>query len=141
MKYLRLLFLSLVLISCKKVEFEKISSSFWNPKLALPIAYGTFTISDILNQADSIDKYIDPDKRPLLQLKLSESINGFTIADAVKIPDFNSLPEQSVYSFSKLSTNDLNKGDFRLLETDNDLVLPVNTKIKLIVSSADVIHC
>jgi hypothetical protein len=108
MKYLRLLFLSLVLISCKKVEFEKISSSFWNPKLALPIAYGTFTISDILNQADSIDKYIDPDKRPLLQLKLSESINGFTIADAVKIPDFNSLPEQSVYSFSKLSTNDLN---------------------------------
>ena len=40
-----------------------------------------------------------------------------------------------------ISTNDLNKGDFRLLETDNDLVLPVNTKIKLIVSSADVIHC
>ena len=107
MKYLRLLFLSLVLFSCKKVEFDKISSSFWNPKLALPIAYGTFTISDILNQADSIDKYIDPAKRPLLQLKLNESINGFTIADAVKIPDFNSLPEQSIYSFDKLNSSDL----------------------------------
>ncbi len=71
MKIFKLLILSLVLISCKKVEFNKISSSFWNPKLALPIAYGTFTISDILNQADSIDKYIDPAKRPLLQLKLN----------------------------------------------------------------------
>nr|BAR90902.1 cytochrome c oxidase subunit II [Hydra vulgaris]BAR90906.1 cytochrome c oxidase subunit II [Hydra vulgaris] len=40
-----------------------------------------------------------------------------------------------------IPTADLNQGDFRLLETDNDLVLPVNTKIKLIVSSADVIHC
>ena len=40
-----------------------------------------------------------------------------------------------------ISTLDLNNGDFRLLETDNDLVLPVNTDIKLIVSSADVIHC
>jgi hypothetical protein len=108
MNFLRLFFLSLVLFSCKKVEFDKISSSFWNPKLALPIAYGTFTISDILNQADSIDKYIDPAKRPLLLLKLNESINGFSVADAVKLPDFNSLPEQSVYSFSKLSTNDLN---------------------------------
>jgi cytochrome c oxidase subunit 2 len=40
-----------------------------------------------------------------------------------------------------IPTNDLNNGDFRLLETDNDLIVPVNTKIKFIVSSADVIHC
>jgi cytochrome c oxidase subunit 2 len=40
-----------------------------------------------------------------------------------------------------IPTIDLNVGDFRLLETDNDLILPVNTEIKLIVSSADVIHC
>ena len=39
------------------------------------------------------------------------------------------------------STSDLNNDDFRLLETDNDLSLPVNTDIKLIVSSADVIDC
>ena len=107
MKYLSLLLLSLVLFSCKKVDFDKISSTFWNPKLALPIAYGSFTISDILNQADSIDKYIDPAKRPLLQLKFNESINGFSISDAVKIPDFNSLPEQSIYSFDKLKSSDL----------------------------------
>ena len=42
---------------------------------------------------------------------------------------------------------DLNHGSFRLLKTDNDLVLSVNTEIRLIVSSADIIffveqlHC
>ena len=36
---------------------------------------------------------------------------------------------------------DLNNGSFRLLKTDNDLFLPVNTEMRLIVSSADVIHC
>ena len=35
---------------------------------------------------------------------------------------------------------DLNNGSFRLLKTD-DLVLPVNTEMRLIVSSADIIHC
>ena len=34
---------------------------------------------------------------------------------------------------------DLNNGSFRLLKTD--LILPVNTEMRLIVSSADVIHC
>ena len=36
---------------------------------------------------------------------------------------------------------DLNNGSFRLLKTDNDLVLLVNTEIRLIVSSADIIPC
>ena len=36
---------------------------------------------------------------------------------------------------------DLKNGSFRLLKTDNDLVLSVNTEIRLIESSADVIHC
>ena len=36
---------------------------------------------------------------------------------------------------------DLNNVSFRLLKTDNDLVLPVNTEMRLIVSSADIIHC
>ena len=36
---------------------------------------------------------------------------------------------------------DLNNGSFRLLKTDNDLVLPINTEMRLIVSSADIIHC
>jgi hypothetical protein len=107
MNYLRLLLLTIILFSCKKVEFDKISSNFYSPKLALPIAYGDFKISDILKQADSIDKYIDPNSRPLLQLKINQDVKGFSIADAVKLPDFNTLPEQSIYSFDKLKTTDL----------------------------------
>jgi len=36
--------------------------------------------------------------------------------------------------------NTLKLGDFRLLETDNNVVLPFNTNIMLIISSRDVIH-
>lgn len=36
--------------------------------------------------------------------------------------------------------NDLELGDFRLLKVDNPLVLPVNTHIRILTSSTDVIH-
>nr|YP_010509211.1 cytochrome c oxidase subunit II [Dermacentor albipictus]UXG58672.1 cytochrome c oxidase subunit 2 [Dermacentor albipictus] len=39
-----------------------------------------------------------------------------------------------------LSESDMKKASFRLLETDNNLVIPVNTNIKFLISSADVIH-
>lgn len=38
-------------------------------------------------------------------------------------------------------SSDLNRGDLRLLEVDNKLVLPVNSQVRVIVSGADVIHC
>nr|AHA47371.1 cytochrome c oxidase subunit II [Idiosepius hallami] len=37
-------------------------------------------------------------------------------------------------------TNELNLGEFRLLETDHHLILPMKTNSRIIVSSADVIH-
>lgn len=37
-------------------------------------------------------------------------------------------------------TSDLNKGDFRLLEVDNRLVLPINTHVRVLVTGADVLH-
>nr|QXJ42182.1 cytochrome c oxidase subunit II [Rossia sp. GS-2021] len=39
-----------------------------------------------------------------------------------------------------IPTNELNLGEFRLLETDHHLILPMKTNIRIIVSSADVIH-
>ena len=101
MKYLLLTCLSIALFSCKKVDLSTMSSSFWSPKLAVPIAYGSFTINDILMQADSIDKYLGVTDERLIQLKVSQSINGFNLSEVVKLPDFNTLPEQSIYSFSK----------------------------------------
>jgi len=37
-------------------------------------------------------------------------------------------------------TSDLNKGDFRLLEVDNRLVVPINTHVRVLVTGADVLH-
>ncbi len=39
-----------------------------------------------------------------------------------------------------LDNDSLEEGDIRLLEVDNALVLPVNTSIRLLVTSNDVIH-
>ena len=37
--------------------------------------------------------------------------------------------------------SDLQQGQLRLLEVDNRLVLPVNTHIRVVVTSTDVLHC
>lgn len=39
-----------------------------------------------------------------------------------------------------VSTDNLVKGSFRLLEVDNRVVLPVNTHIRLLITAADVLH-
>jgi len=39
-----------------------------------------------------------------------------------------------------LSTDELEKGQLRLLEVDNRILVPVDTTIRVIVTSADVIH-
>lgn len=37
-------------------------------------------------------------------------------------------------------TNELQPGDFRLLEVDNKVVVPVDTQVRVIVTAADVLH-
>lgn len=56
--------------------------------------------------------------------------------------DYNIKNSDSL-SFDSYMVNslDLEKGDFRLLEVDNKIVLPVGARIRIIVSSGDVIHC
>lgn len=39
-----------------------------------------------------------------------------------------------------IPTNDLEEGQFRLLEVDNRVVLPIGVEIRILVTSADVIH-
>nr|QJS34459.1 cytochrome c oxidase subunit II [Bathypathes sp. n. 2 NB-2020]QJS34472.1 cytochrome c oxidase subunit II [Bathypathes sp. n. 3 NB-2020]QJS34485.1 cytochrome c oxidase subunit II [Bathypathes sp. 1 NB-2020]QJS34619.1 cytochrome c oxidase subunit II [Stauropathes arctica]QJS34632.1 cytochrome c oxidase subunit II [Stauropathes cf. punctata NB-2020]WRM53902.1 cytochrome c oxidase subunit II [Bathypathes sp. 1 YY-2024]WRM53915.1 cytochrome c oxidase subunit II [Bathypathes sp. 2 YY-2024] len=39
-----------------------------------------------------------------------------------------------------IPTSDLNSGDFRLLEVDNRLVVPINTHVRILVTGADVLH-
>nr|YP_010318373.1 cytochrome c oxidase subunit II [Amalda mucronata]ULC82866.1 cytochrome c oxidase subunit II [Amalda mucronata] len=51
--------------------------------------------------------------------------------------DFSSIEFDSYM----IPTNELEPGDFRLLEVDHRMVLPTQTDIRVLVTSADVIHC
>jgi hypothetical protein len=140
MKFIPLILLSFIVFSCKKLELNTISTSFWNPKLAVPIAYGSFTINDILKQADSIDKYLDVSKRPMLQLSTSQSIKGFSLLNAVKIPSFESLPTQTIYSFDKMTTanidliNSIAKSNANKRINFGSILLGIDPKTKLDLS-------
>ena len=39
-----------------------------------------------------------------------------------------------------IPTDELKEGEIRLLEVDNKVILPINTPIRVLVTSADVIH-
>lgn len=53
--------------------------------------------------------------------------------------EYSEFPNISFDSYI-VPSNDLNPGDFRLLEVDNRLVLPIKAEIRVLVSSIDVIH-
>jgi len=51
-------------------------------------------------------------------------------------------PDQGNISFNSymIPDDEIKEGQFRLLETDNRVIVPVNTNVRLLVTSADVIH-
>jgi len=51
-------------------------------------------------------------------------------------------PDDGNFTFDAImvATEDLKEGQNRLLETDNYVVLPVDTKIRLLITAADVLH-
>lgn len=53
--------------------------------------------------------------------------------------DLRDFPKVDFDSYIK-ATEDLNFGDFRLLETDNHCILPIEIPIRFVINSADVIH-
>jgi len=50
-------------------------------------------------------------------------------------------PAQISFDSYMVPEGDLVQGDFRLLEVDNSLVVPVDTHVRVIVTAADVLHC
>jgi cytochrome c oxidase subunit 2 len=55
--------------------------------------------------------------------------------------EFPNFPHEIEFDSYMVPTSDLNNGEFRLLEVDNKLLIPVNVNVRLIISSTDVIHC
>jgi cytochrome c oxidase subunit 2 len=102
---------------------------FWTivPALILlSIAYPSF------NLLYSLDDLSDP----LLTVK----IVGHQWYWSYEFLDLDFLEEREFDAYM-VPTDDLTLGEFRLLTTDNYLTLPKSAPIKLLVTSADVLHC
>jgi cytochrome c oxidase subunit 2 len=82
----------------------------------------------------SLDELIDP--------SITLKIIGHQWYWSYEYSDYATLPGGETLNFDSymLSTNDLVKGSFRLLEVDNRVVLPIKTHIRLLVTAADVLH-
>jgi len=61
----------------------------------------------------------------------SYEYNGFNVSESDNV----------AFDSYMLNSSDLAEGQFRLLEVDNRLYLPIKTHIRLLITSADVLHC
>lgn len=58
-----------------------------------------------------------------------------------EISDYSSHEQDITFDSYMVANNDLKVGELRLMEVDNRLIIPIGTRVRLIVSSGDVIHC
>ena len=75
---------------------------------------------------------IDESNEPMLTLKAI----GHQWYWSYEYSDFSHISYDSFI----LPTKSISNGEFRLLEVDNRLVVPINTEIRLLVTASDVIH-
>jgi cytochrome c oxidase subunit 2 len=81
----------------------------------------------------SVDEIVDP--------SVTVKIVGHQWYWSYEYSDYTNEEGSSInFDSYMLPENDLSLGDFRLLEVDNRICLPVDTHIRLIVTSADVLH-
>jgi cytochrome c oxidase subunit 2 len=82
----------------------------------------------------SLDELIDP----VLTLK----VIGSQWFWSYEYSDFSTSDWGDSFGFDSymVSTDDLVKGSFRLLEVDNRVLLPINTHIRVLVTATDVLH-
>ena len=82
----------------------------------------------------SMDEMIDP--------ALTLKVIGHQWYWSYEYSDYSLLDGGESLNFDSymLPTEDLTKGNLRLLEVDNRIILPINTHIRVIVTSADVLH-
>ena len=82
----------------------------------------------------SVDEVLDP--------ALTVKIVGHQWYWSYEYSDYLNNENKPSINFDSymLPSSDLELGDFRLLEVDNRVVLPTDTHIRLIVTSADVLH-
>jgi cytochrome c oxidase subunit 2 len=83
----------------------------------------------------SMDEVVDP--------AVTLKVIGHQWYWSYEYSDYNHLTEENTginFDSYMLADDDLSKGNFRLLEVDNRVVLPVNTHIRVLITAADVLH-
>lgn len=82
----------------------------------------------------SLDEIINPD--------VTLKIIGHQWYWSYEYSDYSSIFNGKSISFDSymVATNELTEGEFRLLEVDNRVILPVATHIRLLITAADVLH-
>jgi len=124
------LFNNLIISNSQKFTHSSLLEIIWTilPALVLLlIAIPSFTL------LYSLDELIDP----TLTLKIIGHQWYWSYEYGNTLDNYNYTAGFDSYM---LSLDDLTFGSFRLLEVDNRVVLPVNTHIRLLVTSADVLH-
>jgi len=117
------------LISHKHLVHGTLIETIWTitPALILiSIAYPSFKLLYL------IDEVIDP--------ALTIKVIGHQWYWSYEYSDYVSGKALSFDSYM-IPSSDLQSGDFRLLEVDNQLVVPAKTHVRLIITAADVLHC
>ena len=95
--------------------------------ILLSIAFPSFKLLYL------IDEVIDP--------AITIKVIGHQWYWSYEYSDYVDFNGQTIsYDSYMIKEEDLNVGDFRLLEVDNRLVVPVNTHVRVIITAADVLH-
>src|SRR5690554_3144162 len=81
--------ISLVFLGCKKLEFDKIASTSWNPNLAAPLAYADFNVYDILAKDDTTDLVVIDPNDGSLALVYNNMSYSISADEKVELQDVN----------------------------------------------------
>jgi hypothetical protein len=102
--------LAFIMASCVKdeVDLDNISDQvYWNPKFGVPVAYGTLSIADLIEEVDSTNS-ITEDANHFLSLIYSNSVLSNNAGSLLKIQDqqFSEVLLESQYNLPAYPTQD-----------------------------------
>ena len=93
--FIFLMLFNLVFLSgaCKKLDrykdTSKISSTSWNPNIAVPLAHATFGVYDILAKTDSSDVVVIDQNTREIALVYKGKVVSFTAEDIIEFPNLS----------------------------------------------------
>ena len=103
-----ILLCGLFIASCKKLEFDKIAQTAWNPNLAVPLAYANFGVYDILALQDSNDLIVIDNASGAIALVYKGEIVSFDAQSIVRVDDQNHQANLSLADLNMVAIPALN---------------------------------